>query len=353
MILIDDIMLRMNNRQNHKKIILQVDLVGPIMADTLVENLRATRALPAAKRSGVFNKIIKNSEKIDPKISFMIKDVSVEKFVSFYKSGKASLKSTAGGAEAYNDINRIAATLLEYVKANEPNLATGLSYVALIEGISRNLKRLFIQAISKQIKEGAEKSIDEKTLDTIANIITTHPSIFDIITDNDPDLFRAAFGPALVTRIKKYNENSGKKRLPIPRYMRYPENKLNVLKSLMCESGFFVSGEGWGNEKRAETWDKIFKARGIVENMDENGKERVFFVDDSRNKLNGFIEAANARKDKFRFVPVHFNTEEKKDYPVIYGTAGTYNKDFPVPYGLRVIYNIEQLILVVDHEVGP
>lgn len=235
---------------------LLVDFGGPILDDSRVEALRKTTVLEAARESGVLEDI----RKVVPSAA----NVSPSLIVDNYDRGKALLKQTASGAEAYNDVNRLAATMAVVLDLND--------YRVLADSVGKEAVRRFWPIFCGPIREAALGSIRADSLEVLRELLDRYETGFHIVTDNWPDLFHNAFEPAITDRF-------GQCGLPQMEY-RIPATPR---KTLNCT---YVSGEGWGNKKRPETWERI------LGDLSVSGEDRIFFVDDSASKLAGLDQYA-------------------------------------------------------------
>jgi len=299
-----------------RRVLLQVDFGGPLVNDAVIERTRARTALRTARESGLHSALISNAGK-NPGLAKAIASVSTKEFMNAYSGGKAGLKAVSKGAEAYSDVNRTAAALLEAAKAKNPGLVSDLSYNDLTEGIGKRIIGDFFRKFSRPVKAAAKRSFDSNTFATLSKIIRGAKARgirlnVDIISDNNPLLFRKAFQPAIRAEAKAVAGELGV-RMPVSRYRKNPKTvagrairQMTLLLSPKGKSRIYISGESWGNKNDPETWKRILKDRKVRKG------ESVVFVDDGLKKLEGFYSGASAYGAR----PVAVWLDLKKEKPV-------------------------------------
>jgi hypothetical protein len=313
----------MQRRRPRERILLQLDFGGPIVDDRLIENTRRQTAMKTARESGVLSAFAANAARKSPALANFMQQVSLADFRAAYKQGKETLKADSSGAEAYDDINRTAATLLEAARAKNPSLVSGLSYKDITAGINKKRRMAFFRRFAGPVERAAYKSINSELFSTIAGMMQKAKAggikiRIDVVTDNNPILYRTAFQKAISSAAREYAKEAGR-HLPKIRYRRRPKTMFGkavrattLLLSPAGKSRVYISGESWGNKKNPETWKRILKDRDV-----EKG-EKVIFVDDSLKKLRGFHEGTTA----FGAQPVAVWLDLKKEAPInLQGTA--------------------------------
>lgn len=264
---------------------LLVDFGGPIVSDAGIENLRKTTVFRTAKNAG----IIDGMSSVNRKVKY----ITESEIESAYGNAKSMLKKQSGGAEAYSDINRLAAAI---------SLVIGeADYRKLLSGVSDESASKFWVEYCTAIREVTSESVQEGSLEAIRQVINISGARLSIVSDNWPLLFHKAFEPVIRQKFLEFG-------LPAMEY-RVPSARRST------NNCIYVSGDGWGNKKSPDTWKSILGDLGISKNS------TVFFVDDSQDKLSGFSGYVNTSGMKHAH-SVHLQTGGESTKPGYIGIPG-------------------------------
>ncbi len=307
-----------------KELVVQLDFGGPILTDPSheerlrkkkfpgVEEVRRDKALKAAMTSGLFDHFLKNLGNQ----AYYAKRIRAVDFTDNYSKAKSYLKEIAKGGEAYEDVNRTAATVLMCLRKG--GHAEDIEYTQLTKGLTTAKKEKFVKELAKSVSRSTAAYIKPEALRAVADIIRLgkgkgYKVTFDIVTDNSPMLYEHAFAGPIEKAIRNFNRTATTK-IPMPKYKKFLTNKAaKVVSSVLTKRHrAYISGEGWGNKKLAQTWGRVLADHKIVINNKLKKKDAVVvFVDDSHSKLNGLDEYAKQVGAK-HFYTIHLDLKNEK-----------------------------------------
>ena len=276
------------------------DFGGPVMDDIGVEHVRAEYEFEAASRSGIYERIAVNAERLIPGSHDLLEKIDGKRFAEIYPEAKQHLKNMFSGAEAYSDINRVGMTAALLLGTSEH---TEVIFGRVIEDISEGEIQRFWGELCSYVEPKVYEGIREEFFDAVSEILDSTPGVgVHIVTDNWPEFYLGAIEPALRRRIEKARERG--RNVPRFAYRHFGEEPIS-------DSHAYISGEGWGNKINPKTWKNI-----LVDDLNVC-EDRVIFVDDSLKKLGGLRRFADEYRDScakaLKVTLVQFSVEESEE----------------------------------------
>jgi len=181
-----------------------------------------------------------------------------------------------------------------------PNVANPANLEQLVSNTPISVRKRFFGELAPKVLADSKGAMDPKAIRALSISLrhgreSGYKPGFDLVSDNIPELYKGAFHRLVSNAFTETGKNT-KTRLKSPKYRKKPRNKVwGKMASLArptSRSNAYISGEGWGDKRKPETWKGILEDKELLKGKSIRRGDKVFFVDESLEKLHGFFEGA-------------------------------------------------------------